>query len=84
LLIALINGSFRNHRNFSSGLLVSSARAIELPYNHTGTNFENSGVLSSFSGTVRYNGISYPFPTTSETARMTYSSIVDSPWPTVL
>ena len=42
------------------------------------------GVLSSFSGTVRYNGISYPFPTTSETARMTYSSIVDSPWPTVL
>ncbi|SAP72725.1 mannose-specific adhesin FimH [Klebsiella michiganensis] len=42
------------------------------------------GVLSSFSGTVRYNGISYPFPTSSETARMTYSSIVDSPWPTVL
>ena len=46
LLIALINGSFRNHRNFSSGLLVSSARAIELPYNHTGTNFENSRLPS--------------------------------------
>ncbi|HAU6292489.1 TPA: fimbrial protein, partial [Klebsiella oxytoca] len=42
------------------------------------------GVLSSFSGTVRYNGTSYPFPTTSETARMTYNSIVDRPWPTVL
>ena len=42
------------------------------------------GVLSSFSGTVRYNGTSYPFPTTSEVGHMTYSSIVDSPWPTVL
>lgn len=46
LLIALINGSFINHRNFSSGLLVNSARAIELPYNHTGTNFENSRLPS--------------------------------------
>ena len=46
LLIALINGSFRNHRNFSSGLLVNSARAIELPYNHTGINFENSRLPS--------------------------------------
>lgn len=27
------------------------------------------GVLSSFSGTVKYNGTSYPFPTTTETAR---------------
>ena len=26
------------------------------------------GVLSSFSGTVKYNGTSYPFPTTTETA----------------
>lgn len=42
------------------------------------------GVLSSFSGTVRYNGSSYPFPTTSETARMIYDSKIDKPWPTVL
>ncbi|POT56580.1 fimbrial protein [Citrobacter amalonaticus] len=42
------------------------------------------GVLSSFSGTVRYNGISYPFPTTSETARMTYNSTIDQPWPALL
>lgn len=28
------------------------------------------GVLSSFSGTVKYNGTSYPFPTTTETARV--------------
>ncbi|GJK93119.1 hypothetical protein TUM17569_35800 [Klebsiella oxytoca] len=46
LLMALINGSFINHCNFSSGLLVNSARAIELPYNHTGTNFENSRLPS--------------------------------------
>ncbi|EGT4253649.1 fimbrial protein [Citrobacter amalonaticus] len=42
------------------------------------------GVLSSFSGSVRYNGSSYPFPTTSETARMIYDSKVDKPWPTLL
>ncbi|HCD7552104.1 TPA: fimbrial protein [Citrobacter farmeri] len=42
------------------------------------------GVLSSFSGTVKYNGSSYPFPTTSETARMIYDSKIDKPWPTVL
>lgn len=42
------------------------------------------GVLSSFSGTVKYNGTSYPFPTTSETARMIYDSTTDKPWPTVL
>lgn len=42
------------------------------------------GVLSSFSGTVRYNGISYLFPTTNETARVEYNSIVDRPWPTLL
>ena len=42
------------------------------------------GVLSSFSGTVRYNGTSYPFPTTSDTARVEYNSIVDKPWPTLL
>ncbi len=42
------------------------------------------GVLSSFSGTVKYNGTSYPFPTTTETARVIYDSRTDKPWPTVL
>lgn len=42
------------------------------------------GVLSSFSGTVRYNGYSYPFPTTSETAPVSFTSKVDKGWPTVL
>ena len=42
------------------------------------------GVLSRFSGTVRYNGTSYPFPTISETARVTYRTKSDEPWPTVL
>lgn len=42
------------------------------------------GVLSSFSGTVRYNDTSYAFPTTSETARMTYNTNIDKPWPAVL
>ncbi|WP_249022745.1 MULTISPECIES: fimbrial protein [Kluyvera] len=42
------------------------------------------GVLSSFSGTVKYNGSSYPFPTTTETARLIYNSKTDKPWPTML
>ena len=42
------------------------------------------GVLSSFSGTVKYNGSSYPFPTTSETPRVVYNSRTDKPWPVVL
>lgn len=42
------------------------------------------GALSSFSGTVKYNGLSYPFPTTSETARISFTSKTDKPWPTVL
>lgn len=42
------------------------------------------GVLSSFSGTVKYNGTSYPFPTTTETSRLIYNSRTDKPWPTVL
>ena len=42
------------------------------------------GVLSSFSGTVKYNGTSYPFPTTTETSRIIYNSKTDKPWPTVL
>lgn len=41
-------------------------------------------VLSNFSGTVRYNGSSYPFPSTSETAPMIYDSKIEKPWPTVL
>lgn len=42
------------------------------------------GVLTSFSGTVKYNGVSYPFPTTSETSRVVYNSRTDKPWPTAL
>ncbi len=42
------------------------------------------GALASFSGTVRYNGINYPFPTTYETSRMMYTSKTPTPWPTVL
>jgi len=42
------------------------------------------GVLKNFTGTVKYNGASYPFPTTSETARVIYNSKTDKPWPTVL
>ncbi|MGL5969156.1 MAG: fimbrial protein [Kluyvera sp.] len=42
------------------------------------------GILSSFTGTVKYNGSSYPFPTTAETARIVYNSKVDKPWPTAL
>ena len=42
------------------------------------------GVLSSFSGTVKYNGTSYPFPTTTETARVIYDSRTDKPRPAVL
>ncbi|MDP1299143.1 fimbrial protein, partial [Klebsiella quasipneumoniae] len=41
-------------------------------------------VLSSFSGTVKYNGTTYPFPTTTETARVIYDSRTDKPWPAVL
>ncbi len=33
---------------------------------------------------MKYNGTSYPFPTTTETARVVYDSRTDKPWPTVL
>ncbi|MCS3432293.1 fimbrial protein [Klebsiella sp. BIGb0407] len=42
------------------------------------------GVLASFSGTVSYDRIRYPFPTTGETARVIYNSKADRPWPTIL
>lgn len=42
------------------------------------------GVLSNFSGTVKYSGSSYPFPTTSETPRVVYNSRTDKPWPVAL
>jgi len=42
------------------------------------------GALSNFTGTVRYNGDSYPFPTNAETAPVTYTSKADKAWPTVL
>ncbi len=37
-----------------------------------------------FSGTVKYSGSSYPFPTTSETPRVVYNSRTDKPWPVAL
>ncbi|MDD9665723.1 MULTISPECIES: fimbrial protein [Klebsiella] len=42
------------------------------------------GVLTNFSGTVNYNGMSYPFPTTSETSRIVYNSKNYSGWPVKL
>lgn len=42
------------------------------------------GVLSSFAGTVRYNGYSYPFPLKAETAYVVYNSRTDKPWPIAL
>lgn len=42
------------------------------------------GVLESFAGTVKYNGVSYPFPTRVETTRMIYDSLTDRPWPAAL
>lgn len=45
---------------------------------------KNGGVLSNFSGTVKYSGSSYPFPTTSETPRVVYNSRTDKPWPVAL
>lgn len=41
-------------------------------------------VLSSFTGTVTYNGTAYPFPTTSETPKVTYNSLTYKPWPVTL
>lgn len=42
------------------------------------------GALANFTGTVRYNSVSYPFPTTTETAPVTYTSKTDKGWPAVL
>lgn len=42
------------------------------------------GVLTNFTGTVRYNGSSYPFPTRIETARLENRSKTFQPWPTLL
>lgn len=42
------------------------------------------GVLKSFTGTVKYDGKSYPFPTSVETPRVIYDSLVDKPWPAAL
>ncbi|MEQ0108078.1 fimbrial protein [Klebsiella sp. JN_Kp124] len=41
-------------------------------------------LLSSFSGTVRYSGSSYPFPTTRESNRIIYNSSNYSAWPVQL
>lgn len=42
------------------------------------------GALSNFSGTVKYNGTSYAFPTTTETSILNYTSSSYTGWPTVL
>lgn len=43
------------------------------------------GALSSFTGTVRYNGRTYPFPLTSETAVKNYNDSQNYvPWPATL
>lgn len=42
------------------------------------------GLLSSFTGTVRYNGRAYPFPLNYETSSRLYDSTNYEPWPTVL
>lgn len=42
------------------------------------------GVLQNFTGTVRYDGSSYPFPTNTETGRLMNRSKEYQPWPTLL
>lgn len=42
------------------------------------------GVLANFTGTVRYNGTSYPLPVTSETAAKRFNDTNYVPWPTSL
>ena len=42
------------------------------------------GVLSSFQGTVDYDGSSYTFPTKSETPKVIYDSLTFKPWPVKL
>ncbi|MFG1174666.1 fimbrial protein [Erwiniaceae bacterium CAU 1747] len=48
----------------------------------TGSAYGN--LLSSFTGTVRYNGDSYPFPTTRETSSMINNQLAYSGWPVQL
>jgi minor fimbrial subunit len=48
----------------------------------TGSAF--SGVLQNFSGTVRYNGTSYPFPLRAATSEIIYNSSTPKPWPVML
>lgn len=43
-----------------------------------------SGLLSSFSGTVKYNGSPYPFPLTAPTSSIIYNSKTNKPWPVQL
>ncbi|GFM11849.1 fimbrial protein [Enterobacter sp. M4-VN] len=42
------------------------------------------GVLSSFSGILTYEGVSYPFPLTTQTHVISFNSETFVPWPTVL
>lgn len=43
------------------------------------------GILSNFSGTVKYSGFTFPFPTTTESfVSLIYNSRAEKSWPTVL
>ncbi|WP_407927865.1 fimbrial protein [Izhakiella capsodis] len=42
------------------------------------------GALENFKGSIAYSDRTYPFPTTSETIKLTYRSRTLTPWPTKL
>lgn len=42
------------------------------------------GALKNFKGSINYSGTTYPFPTTSDTKAITYSSKTETPWPAKL
>ena len=42
------------------------------------------GVLKSFTGTLRYDGTTYPFPLQNETREIRYTSKKPTPWPVAL
>lgn len=43
-----------------------------------------SGLLSNFTGTLKYESSRYPFPLTSETHKVAFTSTSYSPWPVTL
>lgn len=42
------------------------------------------GALTNFNGSILYSDSTYPFPTNSETKKITYKSKTETPWPTKL